>query len=415
MESQLRKNLEERLQNLEKEVYLVFPECHSPNVREAVNLLDKYPKVKTIPLSAELLKSKGMEDLVESFLPEYEEATRNYYEKQVKKGKMDKKDWESFNREKARKELCDPLNFALMMARKNYADAEVGGVEATTAEHTRRALYLVNKDPRKENIVCSCTMEFLTPVKLEDKGEGTTREIRFLTLADPALGKPAMEYGFVTSEKLLKSMKEGNLISEESYQKSIAKVEEEKRGYIRLKCDQAISALVWHKFLTQERPIGAFLCHSTAGSDQASLYVQFLRQEVIPAIVKALEEEKKHNPLLKDAVFISQECQVEAASDPRIGRKKAKGEAYAGYANVHLLSAVDTGNQHYKTFLTFTEMDSMICWSGFLKPIYDLSRSSPVKDIVLSALVAATQAIPGTAFAEKEKWQQKIYEMNKNL
>lgn len=410
MESQLYKNLEERLQKQQEPVYLVFPECHSLNVKEAAKSLGKYPNLKIIPLSSEILKEKDMEELIESFLPEYHEVTRMYYEKQCKKGRMEKKDLDAFDKEKARKELYDPLNFALMMVRKNYADAEIGGVEATTAEHTRRALYLVTKDPRKDNIVCSISMEFLHPIKIEDPKEGILREQKFLTLSDPALGKPAMEYGFLTSERLLKSLYDAASLSEENYKKNIEKVEEEKKNYIRLKNDQAISAMIWHKILTRERPVGVFLCHSTAGSDNTSIYVQFLRQEVIPAILKTLEEEKKHNPLLHDAVFLSQECQVEAASDPRIGRKKAKGEPYAGYANVHILGGVDAGNQHYKSLLTFTQIDSMICWSGFLKPIYDLSRSSPSKDIILSALVAANQAIPGPSFPEKERWQKKIYE-----
>lgn len=411
MESQLSQNLQSKLSQREKPVYVVFPECHSVPVKEAVLSLQEYKALKTIPLSAPILKSGAFDALIDEFLPDYFETTRQYYEKQWKKGRLTQKDVENYTTAKAREELYEPLHFALMMVRKNYAEAEVGGVEATTADHTRKGLYLVNKDPRQENIVCATTLEFHHPVRFEDAQGGLLREQRFLTLVDPALGKPAMEYGFLTSQSLLSSLLSAGQISAENYARQREKLEEEKKHYIRLKVDQALAGLRTHKTLTNETPIGAYICHSTAGSDETSPYVQFIRKEVLTAIRAALEERKKEEKALEDAIFLGEECQVEAASDPKIGRKKAKGEKYAGFANVHLVCSVDAGNQYYKTFLAFHQIHSIIAWSGFRKPIFDLSRSSPTRDIVLSALVAATQAQDALEFEKKREWQQKAWEV----
>lgn len=415
MESKIKANLEQRISQLDKPVYVVLPECHSTNVQEAFRVLQKYRNVRPIALSSEMLQSKQLDELIDSFVDEYWKLTKEFYEKQCKKGRMTQEAVDHFNLDAARKELYEPLNLALMMTRHGYADAEVGGVEVSTADHTRKTLYIIRKNPHQPNIVCSATVEFYHPHKIYNDETKSDYEQKFLTVVDPALGKPAMEYSFLTAPAILKSLLAENSISSEVYDREMQKIEKEKQAYIRLKVDQALTGLRRHTMLTNEPAIGAFVNHSTAGSDQMSIYVRFLREEVIPAIIKELDERRDTNEYFKNAHFIAQECQVEAASDPRIGRKKAKGVEYAGYANVHVCTAVDSANQHFKAFMGFIDTVSIISWSGFQKPVYDLSRSASVDDIVLSALIAVVQVGQCSDNPDRELWYHKTLEAFSNL
>ena len=407
MSNAIRKNLQQQIQARPQPMYVVFPESHSVPVSKALELLSREKNIRILPLSKEILETGRLDELIKTLSKEFWQITRQYYKKQVRKGRMTEEQYQSFDLTQAEEALHDPLNLALMMVRRGLADAEVGGVETSTAEHTRKALYIVQKNPLQENIVCSATLEFDAVHRIEDQ-HGLLREQRFLTIADPALGKPSMEYSFLTGGKLLKSLADVNEISSEVYQRRTEQLEQEKQKYIQLKCDQALSALRWHKILTGEKAVGAFITHSTAGSDKLSDYIQLIRGAVIPAIKDAISQLSTSDHWLKDARFISQECQVEAASDPRIGQKKAKEEELAGFANVHLCSSVLSANQHYKTFLAFKEIRSLICWSGFQKPIFDLSRSSPVEDIVLSAMVAAIKSEIVENVPEREFWYKTI-------
>ena len=402
MESKLGRNLQEKLRNLEKPVYIVFPEAYTGNVQDALIVLKQFSRVKPIPLSKAMIGTGSFDSLIDSFCPEFHEITYRYFEKQVTKGRYRQEDLDSFDLGKARELLREPLNLALMMVKKGYADAEVGGFEIGTPEHVRRGIYIVNKDMEQENIVCSATIEFLNPHKIEDKEEGILREQRCLTIVDPGLGKSSMEYGFLTGVNLLNPLYRGGHIPEKIYQGLMDKIREEKAGYIQSKVDQALSALRSHYVLTNELAVGAFITHSTAGSDEHSPYIHFIRGEVIPAIVKALEDRKQSDPLLQHATFISEECQVEAASDPRIGRKEVK-EAYAGFVNVHVCDSLVSANQHYTTFLSFGKIASVIRWIGFQKPIYDISRSFTVNDVVVSSMMAAISVKEPSLNAEKER------------
>ncbi len=411
MESKIEKNLQEQLQKLTKPVCVVFPEAYAGNIQDALAILKNFPQIRTIPLSPAILKTGAFDPLIDELCDEFWEITLQYMKKQMAKGRVTQEDIAQFTKEQARKALYEPLTLSLMMTRRGYADAEVGGFAASTADHSRKGLYIVNKDPNQENIVCSVTVEFAKPHRVEDQQEGVLREQSFLTIVDPAMGKPSMEYGFISGPQILKSLLDAGSITKEVYEQNIAKLQDEKNRYIQLKVDQSIAALRWHKLLTREAPVGAFITHSTAGSDELSPYIRFLREEVIPAVVTGLSKRKADDPMLQDASFIADECQVEAAADPRIARKKASKTLLAGYANVHVCASVVSANQHYKTFLAYEDILSTICWSGFKKPIFDLSRSSPVKDIVYSAMMAAALAKDISDIPNKEHWYQKAHEI----
>jgi len=411
MESKIKANLERRIQKLERPVYVVLPECHSANVQEAFRILLKYPMIRPVALSHAMLQSKLLDPLIDCCLEDYWTLTKAFYSKQCKKGRMTQEEVDQFDLDAARKELYEPLNLALMMTRYGYTDAEVGGVEVTTADHTRKTLYMIDKRQDQKNIVCCATVEFCEPHIINDTETNSVFEQKFMTVVDPALGKAAMEYSFLTAPTILKSLWDSNSITQEVYDAEIAKIEKEKKAYILLKVEQALTGLQRHKMLTNEPAIGAFVNHSTAGSDKMSIYARFLREEVIPAIIAKLEEVRDQDEYLKDAQFISQECQVEAASDIRIARKKAKDVPYAGYANVHVCSAVDAANQHFKTFMCFMDTVSMISWAGFRKPVYDLSRSASVDDIVLSSLIAVVQSSDCSDHPDREVWYNKTLEV----
>ncbi len=415
MENKIGKHLQEHLQKITKPVYVVFPEAYAGNIQDAMAILKDYPQIRTIPLCNAMLKTGAFDSLIDSLCEEFWQLTLQYMKKQMAKGRVTQEEIDRFTKEQAKKALYDPLNLGLMMTKRGYADAEVGGYETSTAEHSRRGLYIVNKDPRQDNIVCSITIEFTKPHRVEDQHEGVLREQNFLTIVDPAMGRPSIEYTFISGVPLLKSLLQAGQISQEAYQENINKLLDEKTKYIQLKVDQAIAALRMHKILTGEAAIGAFITHSTAGSDELSPYIRFLREEVIPAIVQGLTKRKVDDAMLKDAEFVADECQVEAAADPRIARKKAGKTLHAGYANVHICASVVSANQHYKTFLAYDDILSTICWSGFKKPIFDLSRSSPVRDIVYSAMMAAILAQDCQELPDKEMWYQKANEVHQSI
>lgn len=411
MESKIAQHLQAQLQKLTKPVYVVFPEAYAGSIQDALVMLKNYPQIRTIPLSPAILQTGAFDPLIDSLCDEFWQLTLQYMKKQLAKGRGTQEEIDTFTKDSARKLLYNPLNLSLMLTHAGYADAEVGGFETSTAEHSRKGLYIVNKDPNQENIVCSVTVEFAKPHRIEDQHEGVLREQNFLTIVDPAMGKPSMEYGFISGVGLLKSLLQAGNINEQTYQQSTNKLLDEKNKYIQLKVDQAIAALRMHTLLTGEAAVGAFITHSTAGSDELSPYIRFLREEVIPAIVAGLAKRKDDDPLLANASFIADECQVEAAADPRIARKKASKTLHAGYANVHVCASVVSANQHYKTFLAYEDILSSICWTGFKKPIFDLSRSSPAKDIVYSALSAVLSAKETPSAPDREMWFQKANEI----
>ena len=85
MESKIKANLEQRISQLNQPVYVVLPECHSANVQEAFRILQKYRNVRPIALSSEMLQSKQLDPLIDSFVDEYWQLTKEFYEKQCKK------------------------------------------------------------------------------------------------------------------------------------------------------------------------------------------------------------------------------------------------------------------------------------------------------------------------------------------
>ena len=63
----------------------------------------------------------------------------------------------------------------------------------------------------------------------------------------------------------------------------------------------------------------------------------------------------------------------------------------------------------------FMDTVSIISWSGFQKPVYDLSRSASVDDIVLSALIAVVQVSQCSDNPDRELWYHKTLDAFSNL
>lgn len=406
MDTNIGKYLKGRIGLKKEPAYIVFPHACTGNIQEAIGVLEEYPVIKAIPLTTEMIASGAFDHLVDLFCEEFYDICIKAIKHDIKKGRLEPKELDTFDMERARKFLREPLNLSFMMVRKGYADAEVGGTDIV--EHARKSMRIIGQASDK-NIVCSITIEFNTPRKFEDKKGGVIREQRFLTITDPAIGRPAMEYSFLSAGKILSKLLENEHISKEVYEQGLADIAKEKREYVKLKIDQALSAMRWHYALTGESPVGVFITHSTGGSDEHSPYIHLIREDIIPGIEKALEKAKETDRYLKHASFISQECQVETASDPRI-KGTGVNDSHIGFANVHVCNSIVSANQHYKTFVAFGAISSTTCWSGFKKPVFDVPKNSPVNEIVMSSIIAAIQAK-----SEPEKKKEDLCIMAKEL
>lgn len=126
--------------------------------------------------------------------------------------------------------------------------------------------------------------------------------------------------------------------------------------------------------ILEQTPKLAMLSFSTFGSGG--------HDPSIDKIHQAMQLAKTRLP----QALIDGEMQLDAAINPRIGRKKAPNSPVAGAANVLIAPDLNTGNILYKAIeqLAGAHVAGPVLL-GFNQPISDLSRGSTVDDVILSA------------------------------
>ena len=110
---------------------------------------------------------------------------------------------------------------------------------------------------------------------------------------------------------------------------------------------------------------------------------------IIDKVVEATRIAQKRYPDLK----VDGELQADAALDPTVAQKKAKGSKVAGKANVLVVPNLEVGNIGYKLVQRLggaTAIGPIL--QGIARPVNDLSRGCSVDDIYYMVAITACQA-----------------------
>ena len=126
--------------------------------------------------------------------------------------------------------------------------------------------------------------------------------------------------------------------------------------------------------ILEETPRIAMLSFSTFGSGGHDPSIDKIRE--------AIELTRNTIP----GILIDGEMQLDAAVNPRIGKKKSPHPSQvAGYANVLITPDINSGNILYKSVEQFAKAHvAGPILLGFKKPVSDLSRGSTVEDVKLT-------------------------------
>ena len=126
--------------------------------------------------------------------------------------------------------------------------------------------------------------------------------------------------------------------------------------------------------ILEETPRIAMLSFSTFGSGGHDSSIDKIRE--------AIELTRNTIP----GILIDGEMQLDAAVNPRIGKKKSpRPSQVAGYANVLITPDINSGNILYKSVEQFAKAHvAGPILLGFKKPVSDLSRGSTVEDVKLT-------------------------------
>lgn len=234
--------------------------------------------------------------------------------------------------EKAIVIMRDPMYYATMMVKMNFADGMVSGALHTTGELLRPALQIIKTGPGVD-IVSS----FFVMI-MKDKSFG---EDGMMIFADCAV----------------------NPNPDENELASIA-----------------ISTAESAKRLCSIDPKVAMLSFSTMGSASHEL-------------VDKVQNAVKISNTLRPDLNIEGELQVDAALVDVVAKKKAPGSKIAGNANILIFPDLQSGNIGYKLVERLAGAIAIgpIC-QGFAKPVNDLSRGCSVEDIVNVVAITAVQS-----------------------
>lgn len=234
--------------------------------------------------------------------------------------------------EMARSEAAKPLNFAALLVEMGFAEGTVGGAVATTSDTVRAALQIIG--PAKG---CKTVSSFFLMILPERPGA-------------PERGVVFSDCGLVVDPDP-PDLAEIAMASAQSFQS-----------------------------LMGEAARVAMLSFSTHGS---------AKHPAADKVLAALAEVKRRAPDL----MVDGELQFDAAFDPEVGAKKAKGSAVAGQANVFVFPNLDAGNIGYKIAQRIGGAVALgPVLQGLAKPANDLSRGCTAGDIVLVTAITVLQA-----------------------
>lgn len=234
--------------------------------------------------------------------------------------------------EKALEMVQDPMYYAAMMLKMNFADGMVSGAVHTTGDLLRPALQIIKTAPGS-----SIVSSFFVMI-MKDKSFG---EDGLMLFADCA-------------------------VNPNPNPQELASI--------------AISTAESARKLCGIEPKVAMLSFSTMGSAQ---------HELVEKVRDAAKIARNLRPDLK----IEGEMQADAALVDKVAKKKAPGSKVAGSANILIFPDLQAGNIGYKLVerLAGAMAVGPIC-QGFAKPVNDLSRGCSVEDIVNVVAITAVQA-----------------------
>ena len=139
-----------------------------------------------------------------------------------------------------------------------------------------------------------------------------------------------------------------------------------------------------------KNPMVAMLSFSTKGSAKDAIDKATGKSVyIIDKVIEATKLAKEKYPDLK----VDGELQADAALDPTVAAKKAKGSDIAGKANVLVVPNLEVGNIGYKLIQRLggaTAIGPIL--QGIARPVNDLSRGCSVDDIYYMVAITACQA-----------------------
>lgn len=306
-----------------KKKTIILPESYDPRVIEAAKVILKKKLAKIILIytgkNIRLPEQDGL-DIIdlgfsEQFVDEYAAMRR-------------KKD-PGFKTDTARVTMTDPLIFACMLLKNNYADAVVAGSVYSTGNVLRSAIQTIGLSKGNKTVSSFFLMNFPKSSRFYGK-----------TLAYGDCGVLPNP----TAEQL---------------------------------SDIAIQTSMNFKKLTGIKPRTAFLSFSTKGS---------ARDASTEKVLKALHITRKKMPgLLCDG-----EMQFDTAFLPEVAKRKDPKGKLRGTANVFIFPDLNAGNIAYKiTERIGGAIATGPIVQGLAKPVMDLSRGCSAADIVNMSIIAS--------------------------
>ncbi|WP_028829606.1 phosphate acetyltransferase [Proteocatella sphenisci] len=234
--------------------------------------------------------------------------------------------------EKASTIMRDPMYYATMMVKMNFADGMVSGAIHTTGELLRPALQIIKTGPGA-SIVSSFFVMIMKDISFGEDG--------MILFADCAVNPNPNE-------------------------NELASI--------------AISTAESAKKLCNIDPKVAMLSFSTMGSAD---------HELVEKVKNAVKIANSARPDLD----IEGEMQADAALIDTVAKRKAPGSKVAGISNILIFPDLQSGNIGYKLVERLAGAIAIgpIC-QGFAKPVNDLSRGCSVEDIVNVVAITAVQA-----------------------
>ena len=305
-----------------KQKTIILPESYDDRVLDAVKYILNHKLAKIILIGTGKripLKENKQLDIIdigfaEQFINEY---------LQIRKKKK-----RGFSLPEAKKALNNPMTFACMLSKNNFADAIVAGAVYDSGNVIRNAIQIIGLQKSNKTVSSFFLFNFPKNHKLNGK---------VLAYADC-----------------------GVLPNPNVHQLS----------------DIAIQTAVNYKKLTGIKPKAAFLSFSTKGS---------AKDESVDKVIAAFRLTKKREPDL----ICDGELQFDAAFVPQAAKRKNPDGVIKGDANVFIFPDLNSGNIAYKiTERIGGAIATGPIVHGLAKPVMDLSRGCSAQDIINMVIIA---------------------------